>query len=229
MSFQHPMSCIINGPSHSGKSQFALHIQIQPPPEKIYYFYGAWNKQFSKYKNIKFIKGIPDEDFEFNPKLRTLIYIDDLSNEICNNAFVYNLFVKDVHHGNKSVILITHNLFNPGKYFRTISLNTNYMVLFKSIRDTQQIGVLDRQMYGCGSTFLQNVYKACTLKPFGYLVINFKQQTPDCERLSTGVLQTDGPVYYFKKDESQSSSQVPKRIKKKKQKPTIKKRKRSPD
>jgi hypothetical protein len=44
-------------------------------------------------------------------------------------------------------MLITQNVFNRNKYYRTINLNTHYMVLFKNPRDMSQIMALAHQMY----------------------------------------------------------------------------------
>ena len=45
------------------------------------------------------------------------------------------------------VICLVQNMFYQGKESRTMSLNTQYLVLFKSPRDKQQISILSRQMY----------------------------------------------------------------------------------
>ena len=43
--------------------------------------------------------------------------------------------------------------FCQGKFSRTISLNTNYLILFKNPRDNNQISVLARQMYPGNTKF----------------------------------------------------------------------------
>ena len=61
--------------------------------------------------------------------------------EICE------LFTEGAHHRNLSVICIMQNLFNKGKENRTMSLNSQYIILFKNPRDRQHIAILARQMY----------------------------------------------------------------------------------
>jgi len=192
MSFLHPCSILISGPSNSGKSTFILKAPFKPRPKKTFYFYGIWNRGWEKLKHIKFIQGLPNEDFHF-PR-DSLIVIDDLMSEMSDNTFISNLFTRHCHHDHVSIILVTHNLFCQGKVFRNISLNTNYLVLFKNLRDRQQIGILDRQLYGSGSKFLQKVYISALSKPYSHLVLDFQAQTKDSERLKSNILGK--PIYY---------------------------------
>jgi len=54
-----------------------------------------------------------------------LIILDDLLNEVYWKD-VCDLFTKDSHHRNISVILITQKLFHQGRFCRYISLNAKY-------------------------------------------------------------------------------------------------------
>ena len=70
------------------------------------------------------------------------------------------------------------------KRLRTITLNTHYVVFFKNPRDTSQIQHLGRQM---GSKILAHAYKDATSEPYGYLLVDLKQDTPEEIRLRTGI------------------------------------------
>jgi len=74
-----------------------------------------------------------------------LLIIDDLMQE--TNESVVNLFTKGSHHRNVSVMYLAQNLFPKNKFARTMSLNTNYMILFKYPRDASQFAILARKMY----------------------------------------------------------------------------------
>jgi len=63
-----------------------------------------------------------------------LVVIDDLMNE--TNRSVTDPFTKGSHHINISVIYIVQNLINKGKEHRTISLDSHYIVVFESPRDS---------------------------------------------------------------------------------------------
>ena len=49
-------------------------------------------------------------------------------------------------HKTISVNYVKHNLFQESKWSRTIDLNTTNIILFKSPRDIQQIGLIGRQL-----------------------------------------------------------------------------------
>ena len=114
---------------------------------------------------IEFVKGIPanieDEHF-LNPAIRNLIVIDDLMSEASNDNRICDLFTKGSHHRNLSVICLVQNLYYQLNESRTMScftmsLNSQYLVLFNNPRDQQQVMVLARQMYpGKSEKFLSS-------------------------------------------------------------------------
>ena len=62
---QHPFTCIVSGPTGSGKSVFTLklteHAQqvITPPPDRKMYCYGEYQKVLDNYSNVEFHDGLP--------------------------------------------------------------------------------------------------------------------------------------------------------------------------
>ena len=83
------------------------------------------------------------------------------------------------------------NLFPKNKESRTISLNSQYMVIFKNPRDASQIANLAKQMYPGRGAFGQEAFADATASPYGYLLIDLKQNTPDDMRLRTSILPDD--------------------------------------
>ena len=61
-----PFTCLISGPSGCGKSEFAIRLienstkVISPPPQKIIWCYGTYQRRFETLSNIDFIEGMPD-------------------------------------------------------------------------------------------------------------------------------------------------------------------------
>ena len=102
---------------------------------------------------------------------------------------VCELFIEGAHHRNLSVICIMQNLFNKGAENRTMSLNSQYMVLFKNPRDQQQIGILAKQMYPGNSKKLLEAYRKAVELPYGALIIDLKQTTPDSRRFQTDIFK----------------------------------------
>ena len=68
---------------------------------------------------------------------------------------------------------------------RTISLNSHYLVIFRNPRDKSQINHLAKQMYPGNIKFMQQSYDDATSKPYGYLLVDLKPETPDEIRLRT--------------------------------------------
>ena len=80
-------------------------------------------------------------------------------------------------HKNISVNYVKHNLFQQSKWSRTIDLNTTHIILFKSTRDIQPIGLIGRQLNN--TQFLKDSYELATKQPFGHLLIDLDSKTSD--------------------------------------------------
>lgn len=208
---QHPFSCVISGPSNSGKTYFVKELVanmerlISVPVENIVYIYDCWQPLYNdllKIRDIKFVQGIPAalDDDELLPVSKTnLLVIDDVMRDASGNTEIEKVFTQYVHHRNLSAIYLVQNLFFQGKSSRTISLNTNYLIVFKNPRDNNQIAVLGRQMFPGNSKFFLDSFKNATEKPYGYLLIDYKAKTPDIFRLRSDLLSEYQVVYVMKK------------------------------
>ena len=109
----HPFTCIVSGPTGSGKSVFTLKLiehpqkSISPPPKRIRFCYGEYQKIFDNYPGVE---------------------------------------------------------FHDGK-----------------------------------STFMTDAFKNATSAPYGYLLIDLKQETDDKLRLRTGIFTGDVQYVYLRK------------------------------
>jgi len=135
--FTCPFSCIIAGPSGSGKTSFVVNLiknareLLSPPVERIEYCYSVYQPLYGEIKHlVSFTEGLPDIA-KYDGNVPTLLLMDDLMDKIGHSVEL--LFTKLSHHYNISVIHITQNLFQGKKENRTISLNSNYFVLFKNV------------------------------------------------------------------------------------------------
>ena len=134
--WQAPFTCVISGPTGSGKSVFVQRLLkhaktvIFPSPERILYCYGVYQELFSKFEGVDFNEGLPSLE-EFQGNKHSLVVIDDLMHE--TNDVVTKLFTRVSHHTNTSLIYITQNIFHPSKETRTITLNVQYMIFFKNV------------------------------------------------------------------------------------------------
>ena len=70
-----------------------------------------------------------------------------------------------------------------------MSINTQYIVLFKNPRDQIGPAILARQMYPSNSQKFMIKYIEATKRPYGYLFIDLKQNTPEEDRLKTDIFE----------------------------------------
>jgi len=199
----HPFTTLVAGPTGSGKTWFVfklienVDVMIDPPPRRMVYCYGEYQKLFDKYPQVTFHQGLPDLD-DFDGREPTLLVIDDLMNEA--DESVANLFTKGSHHRNVSVVFLVQNLFHKNKHVRTISLNSHYMVLFENPRDASQFASLARQMYPNKSMFAVEAYKDATREPYSYLLVDLRPEQDEELRLRTGIFPGDTHYVYMPKE-----------------------------
>ena len=113
--------------------------------------------------------------------------------EASSRADIKALFTRG-RHRNLSVIFLTQNLFHQGKHSREISLNSDYLVLFKNPRGASIVTNLARQMFD--SEFIKSAYKEATSqKPFSYLFVDLRQDTKDILRFRSDIFETVSTVY----------------------------------
>ena len=123
-------------------------------------------------------EGLPTS---FDASKRNIVVLDDLMAE--TDERVTNLFTKKSHHCNRSVIYLVQNLFPKNKESRTISLNSQYIVVFKNPRDVSQMTTLAKQMYPGRVKFVQEAFADVTSTTYGYILVDLKQDTPEDLRL----------------------------------------------
>ena len=203
---------LLCGPSGCGKSSMVfkmlknLEEAMSVVPDNIVFFYSCWqslyNEMQKEIKNISFIDRLPDSFEEcdlFDEGNNHLIIIDDLMAESSGSLQILKLFTMFRHHKRLSVMLLNQNIFFQGKYSRTISLNTNYFILFNNPRDRQQIKTLAQQMYPDNPKFIYEAFQDATATPFNYLTLDLTQKCPDECRVRSGAVYDDNPIIVYRR------------------------------
>jgi hypothetical protein len=168
---------------------------ITPVPKKVIWCHGQSQEGLDLPDFVQIDEGL--EVIEtIDGSEPTLLILDDLMQEACEDKRVSDLFTKGSHHKDLSVIMLVQNMFHQGKFMRTISLNAHYMVLFKNPRDAGQIRHLSAQLFPGNVQFLAGAYKQATSRPFGYLLLDFRQDTDDNLRVLSDVLPGEEGYYY---------------------------------
>ena len=221
--WKHPWTAIVSGPTGCGKTVFVkTFLQYLPEMaavsfQRVLFYYAEWQDAYrqlqyafakkeeksnaegkTKKNAIEFREGLPrSDDYSHDPLTPKLVIIDDLMRESSSCDVIVDLFTKGSHHKNLSVILITQNLFHQGRGQRDISLNSNYIVVFKNPRDRAQIRYLARQVYPHDPKFLEEAYFDATSYSHGYLLLDLKQSTPDKFRFRTNIFPNDTLHYVY--------------------------------
>ena len=201
--WKHPWTSMVCGPTGCGKTFFVkrflrcIDVMSDTKFDRILFYYSEWQSGYVEYgDHVEFHEGLPQNiDYNDDPRPK-LVIIDDLMREASNNT-VIDLFTKGSHHKNLSVIFITQNLFHQGRGMRDISLNANYIVIFKNPRDRAQIRHLAQQVFPENTRFLQEIYNDATSMPHGYLLLDLKQSTPDNCRFRTSIFPDDTCQYVY--------------------------------
>ena len=208
LQLKHPTTCLVSGPTGCGKTIFVSRLltspgMISPKPSRIIWFYSEWQTIYSDISsklNIEFVKnGNILQIYEsLNSAVENLIILDDQmsSGDVAQKKQTVKLFTQGSHHRNLTVIYIVQNLFDQGSWSRTISLNSQYIVVFKNPRDSAQINYLAQQAYPRDSKFLVESYLDATQKPHSYLVINLTQECDQWMRVCTNIFPGEESQIY---------------------------------
>lgn len=196
--FKSPSTCIVAGPTMSGKSTLMCKILdykdkiISPPVEEIIWCYGIESPQLlelkNKYPGIKLHRGLPDlEKLSQLPRgVRRMLVIDDLMSET-KGGILTNLFTKYSHHMDCSVFYLCQNILNNAREMRNIYLNAMYKILFYNPGDLTQISLLNNRMYPGHPQFLCKVLKEVSKQPHGFILLDQHPKTPNDLRVKSHI------------------------------------------
>jgi GTPase SAR1 family protein len=203
--FKTPFTMNIIGPSKCGKTSLVSDLlennetMMTPIHQKIIYCYSQFQPLFdyleTKIKNIEFVKGLPNLDDISN----CLLVLDDLAQDCIDNKDIVHLFTVGSHHRNISVVLLTHNIFEKGKYMRRISLNCSYLVVFNNLRDKKQIKYLGTQLFPGEIKYFEEILQDVFSKQeHGFLIIDLLPTTLNEFRLRTFDFKNKKVYVYIK-------------------------------
>ena len=205
---KHPTTCLVSGPTGCGKTRFVSRLlstqgMINPKPSRIIWLYSEWQSIYSELSSkltIDFIKnGIISQIYDtlksYEPNL--IVLDDQMSScDLNQKKQTVKLFTQGSHHRNLTVIHIVQNLFDQGSWSRTVSLNSQYIVVFKNPRDSAQINYLAQQAYPRDSKFLVESYLDATRLPHSYLVINLTQECEQWMRVCSNIFPGEETQIY---------------------------------
>ena len=191
---------LVSRPSRSGKTTFVSSLLkrrktiYNKPGGNIYWLYKVQNDDFVQnltttahfYNEMVTMNWLKEHELPPN----STIVIDDMASGATEDTA--QLFSVGSHHYNVNIIFLCQNLFSKYRYFRDISLNSTYVVLFKNVKDKLQITNFAKQFApGRNKAFVEIFVKA-TKNPYTYLLLDNHQKTVDEHRILSYYLQENG-------------------------------------
>jgi len=188
--FKHTFTCLLSGPSSSGKSSFCISFlqnleslcTLDTFDGGVIWCYSKKSaetyRQLDVTKFFLFKEGVPAYFGKAKNKQCPII-LDVVLNE-AYSKYVCHLFTKGSHHRDISAILIIQILFHQRRYCRDISLNAKYLVVLKN-----QFYHLAKQVNPEDSDGLYKTYLHATERPHSYLFLHLSQDMDDRHRFRT--------------------------------------------
>lgn len=206
IALKHPFSMLVAGGRKAGKTEFTKSLlqnakqMIEPNLNRVVWCYTKHQAELYRQlksinPNIDYMEGIPTNLEEmFDKKQNNLIILDDMMDEATRDVRISQLFSRG-RHDNLSIIYLTQNLFHKNQ--RSISLNSDYMIIFKNARDQSQINHLAKQFIPNNTKFLLDAYKDATQKPHSYILLDLTPSANDKFRIRSNILPHEAPQYVY--------------------------------
>ena len=201
----HPSNVLVSGPTGCGKTNFVFRLIVNnmfnTRFDRIVIVYSEWQTLYDKLKlyrpDIEFVQNFDEKLYEsFDPKANNIVILDDQMTNIGSSKTITNLFTKGSHHRNITIIYLVQNFYEQNKNQRTITLNSQYIVLFKNPRGHLQAMKFGMEMFPNRANVFSDIYKDATQEPHGYLLIDTRPETPDQFRLRTKIFPGEESYVY---------------------------------
>lgn len=214
--FLHPCTGLIVGGTGSGKTYLVKQLiehredMFDVTFTDIIYYYTEWQCLFDDLAtshHVEFRQELPllQDHPRGSPKL---LIVDDFLSELKNHQKEFlEFYIKGSHHRNLSVFFLSQSLFPDG--LRQISLNTHYILLFKTSRDLAQIRTFCMQVNPQHWRALLEAYEDATQQGHTYILFDFKPNQLDHLRIRTKILPHESPVVYIPRKQYKSDMEVP--------------------
>ena len=192
-----PFTMIVVGPTSCGKTTFVKRLLIRHNlfftsrnPGSVIWCYKTWQPAYSRMRNVQFLEGHPTTEWIHENVDKRMgnctIVIDDLA--LSCTADTDELFTVLSHHKNLNIILIAQNLFTKNPFYREISLNSTYHVVFKNV----QLASWLNNSLRVTQRPLRRYLKKATKPVYSYLFIDYHQTTPDNSRFRFNIMGEGG-------------------------------------
>ena len=182
-----------------------------PAPSKIIYCYTSWQEKYDVLEKalgemIQFRTDIPSSEeltaiWQETHKETLLIHDDKMSclNDSLSGHSVVDIVCVLCHHCRVSCIITLQNLFHASKTVREISLNSQYICLFRNNRSARQVHTLGSQAFPGQTQYFMGSYDLATAKNYGYMIVDLSSNIDARLRLRSAVFPGEETIVYLPK------------------------------
>ena len=214
--FKLPSNLLAVGPTSCGKTSWLKKlvenrdIMCSPVPERMILFYKESQpaytdmerqmndvdreKRFCKFSHMP--ESIEDMKYileMFRRGLPKIVVFDDFLDEV--GLVLKHFFTVLTHHYNCLTVFLCQNMFSAKSELRTLSVNSQYMILFNNPRDRSAVSHLAKQVFPGNVHQLNEAYSAATgERPYGYLLMDFHQRQNNSVRLRSHIFPHEQPT-----------------------------------
>jgi hypothetical protein len=207
-----PANFILVGCTSSGKTSWLFSLLKEWPFEgrlgKIVYMYGEWQPLFDEMMRrwpnggITFVQGLNESMIEDaatwsnEPGTFDVLVSDDLFEKSVNSEIFSRQLTCWGHHRNVINVFVTQNLYQSGKYGRTLARNCHFYVLFKTPH-LNTLSTIGSQLYGKDGPLRAAFDSVMKERPYAYLLVDVFNDDA-ANRLRSNVFKHEFPITIYR-------------------------------
>ena len=199
---QTPFRLIVGGPSGAGKTELVKQIvdneMYTSTLHNIVYCYPGYLEEVPTEfeQTVHYNPGLPSKDYIRALPGGSLLIFDDMMMDCCDNDDIGILFTVIARKRNISVILMTQNVYQQGKVFRTLRLNATHLALFK-FRAANDVNLRVIRDLGLTNHISRSLLEKATRERYTYIMIDVHPKRQyDFGCLRGRILKKYFAVYY---------------------------------
>ena len=204
---------VLYGPTASGKTYRVANILREKDKiikegssiKNVVFCYSAWQPIYDQLKKervvTRWINYMPStaQFVELVQAYKdaggSIVCIDDFMTEISKD--LVEIVCVKARHYNATVFMLFQSLFPSNPLARQISLNAKYLYIHKNPRENAQISYIARQISPANYKWIVYAYYDATNMPYGYLLIDLTQETPEHLRFRSNILPHEFPMVVY--------------------------------
>lgn len=220
--FKHPTQMLIGGPTKSGKTTLLMRLlrergqMFSHPFEKIYWFYKMENsirQARQEFPEINYVEGHVSNKFVEGLDIDShkMLIMDDMQELVANSKSLealMNIFTRDSHHKNLTVIFLVQDLFM--KNMHKVARQCENVIAMSNGSSGSNIMNMGRRQFGPGTApFIKWALTQVRLQStHGYLCLSSGAGISPCESCKTFIFPGEPNTFFVAKGTPQDRTYI---------------------